>query len=94
LHRSLDIDLFLEWLTLERIAATNFSLHKLGNRTLKPGVMLPVGTQSLEVCFQTAFLWALLVEIALNGVVQQLIDRAPDDLASIFQGYTFFPFDS
>jgi hypothetical protein len=81
LHRSLDIDLFLEWLTLDWVAGTNFSLHKLGDRMLKPGVMLPVGTQLLEVCFQTAFLWALLVEIALNGVVQQLIDRSPDDLA-------------
>jgi hypothetical protein len=83
------VDLTLHWLgvlelppdelsfyrpALKRIFETCFGFHKRGEGMLKSRVALPIFSKSGQICFEAGFLRALLTEISLDRLVQQLLD--------------------
>ncbi|MGA8073834.1 MAG: hypothetical protein WB995_10175 [Candidatus Acidiferrales bacterium] len=81
-------------LAFERILEAGFSLYERGNGAPESRVLLTVRAKALQVRFQAAFRSAPLPEVGPNGLVHQLIDGAPFELAEVLQRETFLSVNS
>ena len=79
---------------LKRIFEVGFGFHKRGDSMLKSRITLPIFSKSRQICFEAGFFRALLTEITLDRLVQQLIDGAPLEFTEVLQGCPLFLVDS
>jgi hypothetical protein len=61
---------------------------------LEFGISLPISSKACQVGFQAALFPTSTVEVALDGLVEQLIDGASFDLTEVLQCGTFFSVNS
>ena len=81
-------------LALKRIFEADFGIHKRGDSTLNSRVALPIFSKSRQICFEAGFFGALLNEITLDRLVQQLIDGSPLEFTEVLEGGPLFLVDS
>jgi len=99
LHRPRGLELSLDELpfyrfALERIFEAGFGIHKRGDSTLKSGVALPIFLKGCQISFQADLFRALLVEKALDCLVEQLVDGSSFEFAEVLQGGPLFSVNS
>src|SRR5262249_19592303 len=84
LGRSADLRLF-ERFAFQRILHRRLTFHNCRDRPPKSPIFLPIRPQIGETCLQAALLFAPLVKVVLDRLVQQLVDRAALDLAEVLE---------
>src|SRR5580658_10032634 len=79
---------------LKRVFEAGLGVHKRGDSMLKSRVALPIFSKSRQTCFEAGFFRALLTEITLDRLVQQLIDGLSLESTQVLKGGTLFGVDS
>ena len=79
---------------LKRIFEVGFGFHKRGDSMLKSRVALPIFSKSGQICFEAGLFRALLIEITLDRLVQQLIDGSSLEFTEVLEGGPLFLVDS
>jgi hypothetical protein len=74
-------ELSLYRLAFQRILESRIGLHILGNRAAKSMILPAICSKRCQVSLQAAFFSAPPTEVALDGLVQKLIDGPPFELA-------------
>jgi hypothetical protein len=90
---SLD-ELPLDRLTLKGVIKARFGFHERGDSAPESGILLSISSKMCQVSFQAAFFLTPPAQIALNGLVQQLIDGAAFDFTEALERNTFFGVNS
>src|SRR5689334_11422786 len=85
---------FFEWFAFRRVVEGSFSFYERIESAPIFRVLLSILFQTGQGLLQSTFSAAFLLKIALDGLVEQLIDRPAFDLAEVLQRRPLFFIDS